>query len=604
MATEKLHFSAMPLLLELFSGKWMAMAGALLLTFTAVLAELVPFWTLYRVIDIIVHTPGDFVSQLPSLVVFLSVALVVKYLAYAGAYLISHHAAYDIMSRTRVRLVAGLAQAPLSWLHAQGSGALKQSVIQDVERLENFLAHHTVEITAALLAPICVTCLVLWVDWRLAMAVLAVGPLAIFTSLLGMRGVESNHDRFNLATARLNNVIVEYLRNMAVMKVFCRSASGFHLLQTRLQEYVQLAEGITRRSVPIWALFTSTLGSHMLLVLPLGAWLHARGDVNPADVALAMMLGAGIFKPLLKISRFFVDIPPILAALRRMRTVLVIGQHGGTGRNIAQQDSSVPVELKQVSVRYGERTVLKSMSLSLTPNSLNVVVGPSGAGKSTLAQLVAGLVEPDSGQVLLQGRLVSQLTDDDRAGLVSMATQDAFLFRGTIRYNLCLAKPCATDEEIQRALRVAQASELVRQLPGGLDYRVDELGGRLSGGERQRLSIARVLLVDAAIVILDEATAFADSLTQRAFFLALRQQYSDRTFLVVTHRLSGIDNADQILVIEDGQLTRHGTHARMMQLGGYYPKMLECEASCEDWSLSKHDGYLEHTNTSDLKGGR
>lgn len=251
--------SALRLLYELAASHRLAMVVALLITFLAVLAELLPFWLLYQAISTLVLTPHRFVETLPFLAAWLAAALLLKYLFYGSAYLISHHVAYAIMATARNTLVANLVTAPLPWLHGQGSGALKQSVIQDVERLEGFLAHHTIEITAAILAPLCVTALLFWLDWRLALAVLAIGPVALFVAMLGMRGVGNDHDQFSLATANLNNVVVEYLRNMPVLKVFCRSASHFQLLQSRLQAYYQLTTAITRRTVPVWSLFTSPL---------------------------------------------------------------------------------------------------------------------------------------------------------------------------------------------------------------------------------------------------------------------------------------------------------------------------------------------------------
>lgn len=586
MGNGKLHSADAPrLLFELTAGRRLAMGAALLLTLLAVLAELAPFWLLYRAIDTLLLAPQAFESELPRLAAWLAAALLLKYLGYGAAYLISHHAAYAIMADTRARLVGKLATAPLPWLHAQGSGALKQSVIQDVERLEAVLAHHTVEIAAAVLAPLCVAALLLWVDWRLALAVLAVGPVALLAVAPGMRGAGGDHDRFDRATANLNNVIVEYLRNMPVMKVFCRSASSFRLLQTRLDEYGQLVETITRRTVPVWSLFTSVLGSHMLLVLPLGAWLHSRGELQAADVALALMLGAGIFRPMLKVSRFFMEIPPILAALRRMAPILA--QPGAAvGARLATTGEPPELELRGVGVRYRDRAVLSELSLRLRPGSFNVLVGPSGAGKSTIARVLSGLLVPQAGGAFVNGQPIAELSDGDRARLVGMVTQEVFLFSGSIRDNLCLARPNAGADEIGKALRVAQAEALVRELPDGLDTQVEELGVRLSGGERQRIAVARALLADTPVLVLDEATAFADSLTQRAFFRALLEECPGKTLVVVAHRLAGIERADRIMVIERGRLADSGSHAQLMRRNEYYRSMLRCEDECADWALS------------------
>lgn len=579
------------LMFQLMAGRRRALLAALLVTLVAVLAELVPFWLLYRALDTLLTAPDTLHATLLTGAAWLAAGLAVKYLAYGIAYLISHHAAYAIMADTRQRLVDHLALAPLHWLLEQGAGALGQSVMQDVERMEAFIAHHTVEVTAAVLAPLAVTALLFWVDWRLALAVLALGPLALGSATIFMRGTGQDHDRFNRATADLSNVTVEYLRNMPVMKVFCHATSGFRLLQRRLRDYYQLAEDITRRTVPGWSLFTSVLGAHLLLVLPLGAWLVARGEVSAAEVALAVMLGAGVFRPMLKVSRFFMEMPGIFAGLRRMAPILALA--GRAPRTAVRLAPPVTVELERVGFTYGARPILSDVSLSLTPGSFNVLLGPSGAGKSTIAQIVAGALVPTAGAARIAGLAITQLSDAERAALIALATQDVFLFSGSIRDNLCLARPATGEEALRKALRVAQIQTLIDTLPEGLDTQVEELGARLSGGERQRIAVARALLADSQVLVLDEATAFADSLTQRAFFQALRTEYPDRTLLVVAHRLYGIERADQILVLEQGTLSAHGTHAELLRSSHYYRAMWRCEELSAAWTLvadAGHDG--------------
>ncbi|THF61509.1 ABC transporter ATP-binding protein [Pseudothauera nasutitermitis] len=572
------------LLFALTKGRRAMLAGALALTALAVLAELVPFVLLYRALERLIEAPQTLAAALPGWAAWLGGALLLKYLAYGLAYLLSHHAAYAIQAGTRRQLVSRLARAPLPWLHGQGSGALKQSVVQDVERLEAFLAHHTVEASAAVLAPLCAAALLFWVDARLALAVLAVGPLALLGALAFLPGSRRDHDLFNRATAALNNATVEFLRNMPVMKVFCPAGTGFPLLRGRLHDYYRLAGRITRRTVPGWALFTSLLGAHLLLVLPVGAWLHVRGEVGAAQVAFAVLLGAGVFRPLLKVSRFFMDVPEIFAGLRRMAPILAISPPP----RLPAGRVAAPVEVRLAEVRftYPSRPVLRGVSLCLPPGSFNVLLGPSGAGKSTVARLVAGVLVPQAGEVSLNGEPVAALDEGERAGLIALATQEVFLFSGSIRDNLCLARPDASAGALRRALRVAQAEALVEGLPRGWDTPVRELGTRLSGGERQRIAVARALLAGTPVLVLDEATAFADSLTQRAFFRALRAEYPERTVLAVAHRLHGLERADRIFVLEQGVVTASGDHARLMRESAYYRSMWRLEALNEQWALA------------------
>jgi len=579
------------LLLDLAAGCRLRMVCALLVTVIAALAELLPFVVLFRAAQYLLTESQSFTTALPTLAIWLLAAIVLKYVAYGVAYSISHHAAYAIMANTRQRLVAQLARAPLPWVHAQGTGALKQSVLDDVERMEAFLAHHLVEVAAAGLTPVFAAVVLLWVDWRLALAVMAVGPVAWVTAKLALRGADTHHDTFNASSAAVNNVTVEFLRNMPVLKLFCRSAAHFSLLQQRLDAHCQLAQAITRKTVPGWALFTSVLGAHLLFLLPLGAWLYAHDDINAAQVVAAVLLGAGIFRPLLKVSRFFMDIPPILAGLRRM-VPLLAWPPAPEPRHDVEQTIAPQVVFDQVSFHHRERRVLDDVSFDLAPGTFTVLLGPSGSGKSTIAQLVAGLLSPGSGAVTVGGLTTSGLPDAQRARLVALATQEVFLFSGSIRDNLMLARPDASVQDVERAVRTAQAQALIESLPAGEDTEVNELGARLSGGERQRLAVARALLADTPILILDEATAFADSLTQRAFLAALRREYANKTVLVIAHRLYGIEQADQILILEQGRLHLRGTHDQLMQHSEYRALWQMAELA-QDWSLpareSAHD---------------
>ena len=552
----------------------------------AALLELAPFWLLFRAVELLLATeisPAD-TARLYELAAWMGLALVAKTLAYGAAYALSHQAAFLILAGTRRQLVTRLAYAPLERLEHYPSGRLKHAVVEEVEKLENFFAHHSVEVAVAVFGPVLATSYLLFIDWRLALAALLAAPAAVISALLFTRGMHDHFASYQQAATALNGTLVECLRNLPVAKLFGRNLQQFHLLNAPLKTYQTVVDRITRLTVPRWALFTTLLGASLLFILPLGVLLHRQGDASLVTVMMAVLMGAGMLRPLLKISRFFNELQEILASVADLAPLLA--EPGGPPRSgTAVPERRVKLQLQQIAFAYDRRPVLSDINLCFHPGTSSVILGMSGSGKSTLAQLMAGLLLPDSGELRVNDRPLAAIDDNGRAAMIALASQEIFLFRGSLRDNLLLARPDATAVDLERVLEIAQARPFVDALPDGLDTRIEELGGRLSGGERQRLALARTLLVDAPVLILDEATAFADSLTQRAFYLSLRQHSPGKTLIIIAHRTCGLETMDQIVLLEQGKVRATGRHEALLRSDPGYRQLWRLQQDSEHWQL-------------------
>ncbi len=589
---------------------------ALLAATIAAVLELVPFWLLFLTAEQLLQVMQQQMTlllaaeNLYQLALWMLAALLVKTLVYGIAYYLSHQAAFLVLAETRRTLVNRLAWAPLSWLQGQHSGQLKQMVLQDVARIENLIAHHGVELTVAVLSPLLVTGYLFWLDWRLALAALAVAPLAVLSSMFFMRGMDQQYDAYQQRLTVLNNTILEYLRNRTAMKLFLQDSQRFTNLVSALERYYDLVAGLTRRTVPRWALFTSLLGANLLLILPVGHWLWQQQELELNTLIMALLLSGGMLRPLLKVSHFFSESKEALAGIRRMAPVLAMpdrdvshtdsvgsahidisgGNVGSALDSSGIKLSGVSVHFQQLSFAYPEQDLkqnigLKQIDLTLSAGSSTLLLGASGSGKSTLAQLLAGLLVPTQGRILINDIDLACLNNQQRSQLIAVATQEAFLFKGTIRQNLMLARENISEQALLLAVQVAQAESLIEQLPDGYDTQLEELGGRLSGGERQRIALARALLADTPVLVLDEATAFADNLTQQAFYLALQCHYPHKTLLIIAHHLAGLQQVDQIVLLDQGRVQAIGDHSCLLADNPAYQRLWTLHQHSYLWSL-------------------
>ncbi|KOC88159.1 ABC transporter ATP-binding protein [Winslowiella iniecta] len=571
-------------LLALVSGEKSALIRALVLASLSVLMELIPYGILWLAASLV--QPGMAVGhQLLQLAGWLALALVLKYLLLSLAGYFSHLAAFRVLYQVRLRIARALSRLPLMQLAPYSSGSLRKIIINDVERLESFIAHHTVDLISALISPLTAAIFLFWIDWKMALAALITVPLALLAQKIFSRGMAERVRRYHQATEQLNSAIVEFVRGIPVMKAFRQSSTSFRLLNDSLKQYHALVEQFTRRAVPSWSVFVVLLNANIFILLPLGIWRIGQGTLTLTDLVLVLMLGSGLLKPLLRVTFLSSLMREVLAGMARIQPFLTEQPPSAA----VVMSPGNPLRAENISFGYEQRQVIGQLSLQLQPGGFYALVGPSGAGKSTLAWLLAGLLPPDSGEIYLGETPLSQLDDASRAAQFALVSQDVFLFKGTLADNLRIGNPHASPEQIAQALAIAQAGDFVNALPQGIDTPLHERGLRLSGGERQRIAIARALLADTPILILDEATAFADALTEAAFYRQLRQARPETCVLTIAHRLFAVQQADCLLLMENGQLVASGSHSQLLADNPLYQRLWHSQYQLQHWHIRSQE---------------
>jgi ATP-binding cassette subfamily B protein IrtA len=564
-------------------------AGAALSSTLAAALALVPFFVVARMATSIYATPPD-LAAVRSLALLAAGALALRYVLVAAANMLAHVAAFRLLHELRVRLAKKLGAVPLSFFSRRGAGALKKTLMDDVNQLEAFVAHYLPDAVTALVVPLATAVALLWVDWRMALASLVMAPLAVLAMTVAMRDVSKANQQWDELQSRMNRSLLEYLRGIHVIKTFGLSAQRFSELSRSIEAGLAWTEGFMRTNGRGYGAFAALIGSSLVVLVPMGGWLYLRGTLSLESLVLFLVLGPQLLMSMMRLIFAWGNVDRIQAGNARIQAILAAPdlETPASGARPAHDG----IAFRGVGFRYedGGAEVLHDVSFEAPAGKVTALAGPSGAGKTTLVRLVLRLWEATHGTVELGGVDVRALPLDELLSRISMVFQDVFLFHGTIRENLRLARSDATDAQIDAACRAARAYDFIQALPKKYDTLLGERGARLSGGEKQRLSIARALLKDAPVLLLDEATAFADPENEARIQEALSELCAGRTVLVVAHRLSTIATADHIVVLDGGRVNDQGTHEELLVRCALYQQLWRSHTESLDWSLGAPGG--------------
>lgn len=505
-------------------------------------------------------------------------AIILHLLFAVGATLGGHKIAFAIQRALRLKLLDRITRAPVSRVEGR-AGELKKIVLADVDRLEGMLAHILPDMAAGLAAPLAGGVILAFIDWRLLAAALALLPLAFFAQAWTYRGRGDLFDSWNRTEAQANTAMLSYVRGIATLRAFNRQASTLANVRTAIHALRDLAVTITRRSRYSYSLFSSTLTTNLLVVLPISLLLHSRGDIDAGEFVLAVTLGAGLVAPLSKV---------VFATMMAARTGIAIGRicsilelpvltdHGT--RPMPDDDT---IRFENVSFSYpGGGEALRDVDLTIEPRTLTAIVGPSGAGKSTLARLILRLEDPTDGRITLGGVDMKELPLAELRARFASVFQDSVLFHGTIAENVAIAAPEADDVERLAALDQARASEI------GVDVLIGDRGARLSGGEKQRVALARALLKNTPTLLLDEATSFIDAISERVIQETLAGK-GERTIIVIAHWLKSVRHADRIVALKGGTVEAVGTHDELLANSPTYRALHAAQEKASGWKLGR-----------------
>ena len=508
-----------------------------------------------------------------------------KHWLYAKSTLCSHKVAYEIIKNIRVTVMRKMSKVSMGTVQSKSSGEFKQLIMDDADRLEVPIAHAIPEMIASTLVPVLVILYLLLIDWRMALAALATGVIGnvIYYCMLIGRGEMMKE--YMASNANMNATIVEYVNGMEVIKAFNQTASSMDRFQSSVLKVRDVTTKWYRHCWPFMSISQAVLPSSIAFVLPVGMALFSGGAVSLSELILCILLSMAIVGSLQTFLDFWESTAVVAEVQPRIQALLDMEELPEP--TLPKHSTGANVELKDVHFGYVGSEVIHGVSFAAKAGTVTALVGPSGSGKSTLAKLIARFWDVDAGAVLVGGTDVRELSLSDLTEKISFVSQDNFLFNMSLRDNIRIGKPDATDKEVEWAAAQAGCDEFIARFPKGYDTNAGDAGARLSGGERQRLAIARAILKNAPIVILDEATAFTDPENEDKLQHSIDKLTKGKTLIVIAHRLSTIMYADQILVLEDGQITSRGTHEQLLTSSETYLDMWKAHISTMDWSMNQ-----------------
>jgi len=580
---------AMPLkglsgLFFLLSTQKILVAIAAVSAMFGVALGLVPFFCVARMATAIYAAPPR-LDEVRDLAVVAVAAVALRYVFASLSNVVAHVAAFRLLHDIRVRFTKKLGGVPLSFFATRTAGELKRTMMDDVNQIEAFVAHHFPDAVSAIAVPLLTVAALLTLDWRMALASVITAPLALLSMAVAMRGLGEAHRRWLTLQDRTNNALLEYFRGIHVIKTFGLTAKSFGDLSRSIEEALTWMTDFMKTNGRGYGTFSALLGSSLVALIPMGGYLHLRGSLSLENLVLFLVLGPQLLTSMKRLMFAHGNVQRIEEGNARIANVLLAEDLvSGAGRTAPNDDS---IAFYDVGFGYGPgKDVLHGITFEARAGQVTALVGPSGAGKTTLARIAARLWDPTSGRVEVGGVDSREQPLDALLGRMSIVFQEVFLFYGTVRENLLMAKPDATDEELHRACRASRAHDFIEKLPRGYDTMLGERGARLSGGEKQRLSIARAVLKDAPILILDEATAFADAENEALIQEALSALAQGRTVLVIAHRLSTIASADRIVVLERGRIVDQGTHDALVARCDLYGSLWHHHTGALDWEMA------------------
>ena len=493
----------------------------------------------------------------------------------------SHLATFHTLAVIRKKALDKLAKMPLGNVISQPSGALKSTIVERIDSIETTLAHILPEFTTGIGAPILILIYTFVISWKLGLAALITVPLGIVCYALMMFGYEENYNRTVRAIKALNAVTTEYINGIEVIKVFGKAQSSYEKFAAAAKESAASFVDWMRKCNVYMTFAMCIMPATMLSVLPIGGVMALHGTISTADFITVIILTVGLIEPLLGVMSYSDDIAQMDTIVTEVRSILDAPEMKRP-KTLTKTITGGDIALHDVHFSYDETEILHGISMTVHKGEFIALVGPSGSGKSTVARLIASLWDVNSGSISLGGVDLREIPLDDYNRKIAYVSQDNYLFDLTVRENIRLGNPSATDAEVEEAAKKCGCHDFIMGLENGYDTVVGSSGGHLSGGERQRIAIARAMLKNAEIIILDEATAYTDPENEAIIQRSVAKLVEGKTLIVIAHRLSTVKNADRLYVIKDGVIAEQGTHDELLAEGGLYSTMWAAHISAKD----------------------
>ena len=513
------------------------------------------------------------------------ISFVLKGVFYYFATKVAHEKAYEKLTELRLDIIGHLKKLSLGFFKEHNTGELTNIVQHDVEQVEVYLAHGLPEIMSVTLLPTIIFIAMIFVDWRLALGMIAGVPLMYLVKVLSQKTMDKNFAIYFNHENKMREELMEYVKNISVIKAFAKEEEISERTLKTAREYIYwVKKSMGAITIPM-GLIDIFMEIGVVIVMILGSIFLYHGNITTPDFILAIILSSAFTASISKtatLQHFSIVFRESLKAIKKVLTVPIPNKNKEQGLEFGN------IEFKNVSFAYGKDSFeLKNINLTFKKNSLNAFVGASGCGKSTVSNLLMGFWDADEGQILINEKDIKEYSQENISMLIGSVQQEVILFDLSIFENIAIGKLNATKEEVIEAAKKARCHDFISALPNGYETRVGEMGVKLSGGEKQRISIARMILKNAPILILDEAMAAVDSENERLIGEAIDDLSKDKTIITIAHHLNTIRDSDQIIVMDKGVVLDAGSHEELMKRCDFYRDMVEAQNKVDRWNLKE-----------------
>lgn len=551
----------------------------------AIFCQTATFLFVYQIIDKIVKNDLITTNFMLFCAAGILISLILQTVFYKKGLDLSHEAAYGTLMNLRISLQGKLEKLPLGVIESKGIGTLKKVFVDDIDSLELLLAHGIPEGVSNLLGIIVIYIFLIFIDWKLALLAAVTIPLGLIAVMLMYSTGSSRMADYYKSGQIMNNTIIEYVNGMEVVKVFNKSGEYYEKFRRSIINYRDFTLSWYKACWPLMAVYGAVLPCTLMANLPVGSWMVIRGYAGLSEYILVLCLSLSLGVPLLRVTSFMSMIPQVRYKIEELEKLL--DNPPLKERECEFTGKDYEIKYEDVSFGYDEKEVLHHINLVIRPDTKTAFVGESGSGKSTLAKLLVHYYDVKEGTISIGNQNICDMSLRVLNNLVSYVSQDNFLFNMSLMENIRIGKPEATDDEVIEAARKAQCTEFIEKLPDGFYTLAGDCGNQLSGGEKQRITLARAILKNAPIIVLDEATAFADSENEAKIEAVLTEFVKGKTLIVIVHRLSTVTNADQIYVLKNGEVIEHGTHQDLLHLQGTYKYLWEAHQRSLEWQIAR-----------------
>ena len=554
--------------------------ASVVLAILNVVCGFIPFIYLAHITKGLLEKTADFRYCLAQCL-WMAVFFILSRLFHAFSTTLSHRATFEVLANVRRQLTRKLARMPLGDVLDESSGTYKNIIVERVDSIETTLAHMIPELTSNIIIPFVIFGYMLSIDWRLSLLSLITVPVGLVCFGLMMRGSNESYQNTVVKTKALNDTAVEYINGIEVIKAFGKSKTSYEKFIVAAREGADCFIEWMRRCNVYQNLALAILPATLLPLLPFGVSYFMNGAVTAPDLLMLIVLSMGLITPFVMATSYMDEISKAGTIIGEATSILEKRELVRPDR-LEQKPNGSTICLKDVHFAYKEEEVLHGINLTIREGTVNALVGPSGSGKSTIAKLIASFWDVGSGSITYGGVDIRKIPLDDYQKEIAFVSQDNYLFDMSVMENIRLGNPKATDTQVIEAAKACGCHDFILQLENGYQTICGGAGGHLSGGERQRISIARAMLKNAPVIILDEATAYTDPENEALVQRSVAKLVQDRTLIVIAHRLSTIVSADQIILINDGRIEATGTQEELLQSSDLYRSMWQAHIAAKE----------------------